>query len=180
MAAIDAVLAGGENVTLFLDLTAHSEGTSNSAITVANGYDVIVTDTDGPEVFTNYRDHPFAPSATYPGGRPPKVIRRVPLLESTASGRYQILLRYFEVYKHQLGLTDFSPISQDKVAIEMIRERGALAHIISGDIETAIMLCAKTWASMPGNSYGQNPHTMATLMAYWATISTKDFASHSE
>lgn len=177
MAAISALDAGGENIILFLDLTAHSEGASNSPITVANGYDVIVTGVDGPEVFTNYGDHPFAPSSTYPGGRPPRIIRRVPLLESTASGRYQILLRYFMVYKRQLHLPDFSPVSQDKVAIEMIKERRAIPHIISGDIEAAITLCATTWASMPGNNYGQGSHSMASLLGYWATISASEGAS---
>ena len=44
----------------FLDLIAYSEGTSTSSVTKNDGYDVIVTGVDGPSIFTDYSDHPFA------------------------------------------------------------------------------------------------------------------------
>ena len=58
------------SVKAFLDLIAWSEGTSTSPVTQNQGYDVIVTGVDGPAVFTDYSDHPFA------DGRAPVVVRR--------------------------------------------------------------------------------------------------------
>lgn len=142
-------------VKAFLDLIAWSEGA---------GYDTIVTGVRGPEVFTDFSDHPFA------GGRQPQVIRRVPLLTSTAAGRYQILLRFWEAYKGELGLTDFSPASQDAVAIQMIKERGALPLIESGDIAGAIARCSNIWASLPGNNYAQGGKTLAALLDKFAGL----------
>jgi muramidase (phage lysozyme) len=174
MATISVATAGSPNIPKFLDLVAHSEGTSNDPITQQNGYDVIVSGPAGPEVFTDFSDHPFA------NGRPPKLIRpataTTPELDSTASGRYQVLCRYFESYKASLTLSDFSPLSQDLVAIEQIRERhdangvSALTHITNGDIQTAITLCSSIWASMPGNDYGQGGNSMTALMAFWSTL----------
>ena len=148
----------------FLDLIAWSEGTSTSSATKSNGYDVIVSGPDGPEVFTDFSDHPFA-------NRPPKIVREDPLLESTAAGRYQILYRYWKVYKTELGLTSFLPDSQDAVAIEQIKERGALEDIAAGEIELAIGLCSNIWASLPGNSYDQNARSMDSLLAKFSEIS---------
>lgn len=164
MATIAGTIAGSPNVPAFLDLVALSEGTSTSRLTKNDGYDVIVTGVDGPEVFTSYADHPFG------AGRPPKMVRTNPMLLSTASGRYQILVRYFEAYKATLNLPDFSPLSQDRVAIQMLRERKALAAIVAGDIMSAISAASNIWASFPGNSYGQNPHTMDALMAHWQKL----------
>lgn len=154
----------GVNVPQFLDLIAFSEGTSTSPLTINDGYDVIVWGTSGMEVFTDYSHHPFD------DGRPPKLIRINPILVSTAAGRYQILSRYFTAYKASLKLSDFSPLSQDKIALQMIRERAALKPLAEGDIPTAIRLVSSIWASFPGNTYGQNPHALDHLMAQWAKI----------
>ena len=47
-------------------------------------------------------------------------------LKSTGAGRYQLLSRWWDAYRKQLGLKDFSPKSQDAVALQQIKERGAL------------------------------------------------------
>jgi muramidase (phage lysozyme) len=174
MATISAAAAGSANVPKFLDLVGRSEGTSTDRLTQNDGYDVIVSGVDGPEVFTDYSDHPFA------NGRAPKIIRpataATTALVSTASGRYQVLCRYFEVYKQELKLPDFSPLSQDLVAIQQIKERrdanqvSAYTHILNGDIETAISLCSGIWASMPGNTYGQGGNSMTALMTVWSSL----------
>ena len=39
-----------------------------------------------------------------------------------------------DAYRKQLGLKDFSPKSQDVVALQQIKERGALPMIDRGDI----------------------------------------------
>ena len=64
----------------------------------------------------------------------------------------------------QLGLKDFSPKSQDAVALQQIKERGALPMIDRGDIRQAIDRCSNIWASLPGAGYGQFEHK-ATLIA---------------
>ena len=74
------------------------------------------------------------------------------------AGRYQLLSRWWDAYRKQLGLKDFSPKSQDAVALQQIKERGALPMIDRGDIRQAIDRCSNIWASLPGAGYGQFEH----------------------
>jgi len=148
------------NRQAFLSMLAWSEGTSTSPATVCSGYDVIVTGMDGrPEVFTSFTSHPFA------NGRPPKRINARGLC-SSASGRYQLLLRYWQAYSKLLGLRDFTAPSQDAIAIQQIKERGALDAIDRGHITTAIGSVSPLWASLPGTGYeGQGQRHMPELIA---------------
>ena len=138
-------------LTAFLSLIGWAEGAD---------YNTIVNGVDGPATFTDFSDHPFAPQFN----RPPVIVRRSPLLESTAAGRYQLLYRYWPIYRAQLGLADYSPASQDAIAIEQIKERGGIALIGTGDIEGAIKACSNIWASLPGNNYGQGGKSMDALL----------------
>lgn len=148
-----------DNLQAFLDALAWSEGTSTSPATKCSGYDVIVTGIDGkPEIFTDFSDHPFNK------GRPSKKINSRGLT-SNASGRYQFMLKDWEHYKAQLGLPDFGPDSQDKWAIQLIKERKALPDIEAGNIESAVNKCRNIWASLPGAGYGQREHSMEELIA---------------
>jgi muramidase (phage lysozyme) len=149
------------SIKKFLDLIAWSEGTSTSPATRCDGYDVIVSGPDGREVFTDFSTHPFM-------ARAPKLVR--PGLHSTASGRYQILRDIFVAYQERLHLPDFSPLSQDKIAIQLITERHAIQPILDGRIQDAIKLCCSTWASFPFNDFQQNAHTVGTLLNKWGTI----------
>lgn len=134
----------------FLDMLAWSEGTDNGRQSTKNhGYDVIV----GGSLFTDYGDHPR------------KLITLNPRLKSTAAGRYQLLARYWDAYRKQLGLSDFSPANQDAVALQQIKERGALPLIDRGDIRQAIDRCSNIWASLPGAGYGQFEHKADALIA---------------
>ncbi len=153
MARINAAAAGGQNVIAFLDMLAFSEGTDNGIQkTKDDGYDVLV----GGQLFAGYADHPR------------KLIRIDRLgISSTAAGRYQELARYFDAYKKQLHLPDFSPLSQDKIALQMMRECRAIPMLQQGDIKNAIMACASRWASLPGAGYGQHEHKMDVLIAQW-------------
>lgn len=152
-----------QNIAAFLDMLAVSEGTANHPLTKNRGYDVIVTGLDGkPEIFTDYSDHPFA------HGRPAKVFNRRGE-KSTASGRYQQLYLFWPHYRKQLALPDFSPLSQDRLAIQLIRERGALDDIRAGRIERAISRCRSIWASLPGGGYGQREHSLEKLVTVWRT-----------
>ena len=148
------------NRKAFLDMIGRSEGTSNSLATANEGYDVIVTGVDGePEVFTDYSDHPFV-------DRKPKQINKSGLY-SSAAGKYQILFKFWPYYKRMLKLQDFSPASQDKVALQLIKECKALDDIDNGKIPAAISKCSRIWASLPGNSYGQRTHKVSSLMAFY-------------
>ncbi|HBK4813221.1 TPA: glycoside hydrolase family 104 protein [Enterobacter asburiae] len=148
-----------KNLKAFLDTLAWSEGTSTSPATKCNGYDVIVTGVDGkPEIFTDFSDHPFNK------GRPSKQINGKGLT-SNASGRYQFMLKDWAHYKAQLGLPDFGPESQDKWAIQLIKERKALPDIEAGNITSAVSKCRNIWASLPGAGYGQREHRMEEMIA---------------
>ena len=130
-------------------MLAWSEGTDNGRQKTRNhGYDVIV----GGELFTDYSDHPR------------KLVTLNPKLKSTGAGRYQLLSRWWDACK-QLGLKDFSPKSQDAVALQQIKERGALPMIDRGDIRQAIDRCSNIWASLPGAGYGQFEHKADSLIA---------------
>ena len=76
----------------FLDMLAWSEGTDNGRQKTRNhGYDVIV----GGELFTDYSDHP----------------RKLVTLNKTQINRrrtLQLLSRWWDAYRKQLGLKDFS------------------------------------------------------------------------
>lgn len=122
-----------------------------------NGYNVIVVGSDGVlELFSDYSNHPFAT------GRPAKHIRGN--LYSTASGRYQFLQVHWRHYKKSLRLPDFGPESQDKWAIQLIRERKAYGLIVEGKIGEAISLCKPIWASLPGAGYGQHENKLSDLL----------------
>lgn len=149
----------------YLNLISWSEGTSTSPITKDGGYDVIVSGIHGPNSFTDYSDHPFAPQFN----RSPIVLNHaIPPLQSTASGRYQLLYRWWAAYKKQLKLPDFGHDSQDAVAVQQISERNALHLIAAGDIKEAIEACSTIWASFPGNDYGQaGGKSMQELLDYF-------------
>jgi muramidase (phage lysozyme) len=150
-----------DNLHAFLDMVGKSEGTSNSPITRDHGYDIIVTGIDGKfERFTDYSAHPFE------NGRKSKQINSNGLY-STASGKYQILYKFWPYYKRILKLKDFSPESQDKVAVQLIKECGALGDIEEGKLERAITKCSRIWASLPGNQYGQRTHKFEKLLAFY-------------
>ncbi|MDU7760480.1 MAG: glycoside hydrolase family protein, partial [Enterobacter asburiae] len=57
------------------------------------------------------------------------------------------------------------PESQDKWAIQLIKERKALPDIEAGNITSAVSKCRNIWASLPGAGYGQREHRMEELIA---------------
>lgn len=157
MARISAADAGGANVLAFLDMLAWSEGTSTIKAS-DDGYNVLY----GGGLFQGYADHPRR-KLTFPiNGKP---------VTSTAAGRYQLLARYWDAYRVSLRLSGgFTPENQDRIALQQIRERKALADIKAGRIEQAIAKCSNIWASLPGNSYGQNPHRLDKLLTQWVKL----------
>ena len=146
-----------KNVKAFLDTIAVSEIGKRLLAISDNGYNVIVggelfDDKGTPdELFDDYADHPR------------KVVDLGRGLKSSAAGRYQILARYFDAYKKTLGLKDFSPASQDAIAIQMIKEQRAMPDVLAGRFDEAIRKCSNIWASLPGAGYGQHENKLVDL-----------------
>ena len=150
------------NQKAFLEMIAHSE-IGDPLLSVSDrGYNVCVGSTAAhPILFTPYTDHPR------------KLIKLSPTLSSTAAGRYQLLERYYDAYKKSLRLPDFSPMSQDAIAIQQITECGAMPLIQVGRFAEAVQRCARIWASLPGNSYGQHENKITDLQAAYITAGGK-------
>jgi len=132
------------NRKAFLNTIAWSEGTPQIPNS-DDGYRAIV----GGGTFENYATHPNI-----------KVwIKKIGAF-SDAAGRYQLMARYYAPYCKQLGLKDFSPASQDAIALQQIRECKALNDVDAGNFESAIEKCGRIWASLPTSTLGQSIRTM--------------------
>ena len=79
---------------------------------------------------------------------------------SSAAGAYQFIEKTWDNLATRLGLTDFSPASQDSAAIELLREIGALPYIKSGNFDQAVRIAASQWASLPYSAAKQNPKSI--------------------
>jgi muramidase (phage lysozyme) len=140
------------NAKAFLDMIAYSEIGAKLLAVSDNGYNVIVGSTPSkPILFDSYAKHPN------------KLIKLSPTLSSTAAGRYQLLSRYYDAYKVSMKLPDFSPTSQDQIALRQIGECMALGDVNSGNFESAVNKCSRIWASLPGAKYGQHVNNMGDL-----------------
>ena len=138
------------NQVAFLDMIAFSEIGSPLLAVSDDGYNVLEGSTAAkPLLFESYSMFPSVP------------LDRVHT--SSAAGRYQLLARYFEPYARLLELTDFSPLSQDKIALQQIKECRAIPLIEAGNFEQAIAKCAHIWASLPGAGYGQHENRIGLL-----------------
>ncbi|UQI41916.1 glycoside hydrolase family 104 protein [Vreelandella venusta] len=155
MPVITPAQAGGINVCAFLDTLAFAEigKPMLSDLRTDNGYRVIVGSLPSKLILMDgYDDHPR------------RLVRIRKGLSSTAAGRYQILSRYWDHYKLSLSLPDFSPLSQDRYAIQQIREQKALSLIQEGRIADAIHRCRNIWASLPGAGYAQHEYSLERLL----------------
>lgn len=142
------------NRSAFLSMIAVSEGTKGIG---NDGYNCLFGSTAAkPLLFDGYTDHP----------RIKTFIPRFKIF-TTAAGRYQLLAHWFDAYKSILSLPDFSPASQDAIALKQIAEQGALNDVDDGNLQNAIVKCAGIWASLPGNDYGQpQTSTIKLVEAY--------------
>ena len=137
---------GDANARAFLDMIAWSEGTSGP-----DGYRTLF----GGGTFDSFADHP-------------RVYVPFRNTSSSAAGRYQILARTWDSLQNTLHLPDFSPDSQDRAALELIRQRGALNDVRAGRTAAAISKVSKVWASLPGAGYSQPERQLAALLQVYA------------
>lgn len=145
------------NLKAFLDTIAYAEIGPQLLALSDDGYNVIVGSTPAnPILFHDYSKHPQQRQS---------VTMRGAIISSDAAGRYQFMGRYWPHYKIQLSLPDFGPESQDKWAIQLIKECRALDDVELGYLVKAVGKCASRWASFPGAGYGQPEKRMDTLAA---------------
>lgn len=147
---------GGRNIAAALDMIAWSELGAKLLKATDDGYNVIVGSTpQNPILFTDYSKHPnLKQTFTYKNGQTD---------ESTAAGRYQILYRFALAYIKQLGLPDFGPESQDKIAVQLIKECNAFKLFQDGMFNTALNKIRSRWASLPGAGYNQHEQKVEIL-----------------
>lgn len=132
-----------KNIRAFLIMIQYAEGTYGK-----DGYKRLY----GGGSFNDFAKHPNSKQTKWG-------------ITSTAAGAYQILSKTWNEIQPKLGLPDFSPASQDKAAIELIRRRKALDDVYAGRFALAIAKCRKEWASLPGAGYGQNEKNVQNLLA---------------
>ena len=133
------------NVVAFLRAIRLGEGTSDAA-----GYWRLV----GGGTFTDDSKHP----------RIKVYIPRYDIY-STAAGAYQIIWPTWKGLVMKYAFPDFTPQSQDEAAVALIEGRSALPAIHQGDLQKAIQLCNKEWASLPGSPYGQRTESYEAVEA---------------
>lgn len=158
-AAVSPPVADG-NLAAFLLMLRYAEGTAGP-----DGYRTLF----GGSLFDSYDDHPRIAKQFRNGAGQ--------LLWTTAAGAYQAMavsplpgggstkVNTWDRIKAKLQLPDFSPASQDAMAIELIRERGALGDVMAGRLADAIRKCAPVWASLPGAGYSQPERKLASLVS---------------
>ncbi|MYM41040.1 paar repeat-containing protein [Pseudoduganella sp. CY13W] len=116
------------NVWAFLKAIAEAEG---------GGYDFMFGAIKGkkndPWRFTNYSTHP-GPGF---GGK------------TTAAGMYQENIETWREMGGQMGLNDFTPETQDLIAVEILRTIRVIDSIQSGDINAALEEASHRWSALP-------------------------------
>lgn len=145
------------NLSAFLAAIRLGEGTSG-----ADGYAILC----GGGTFSSYAAHP-AMSGWTGWQMPLEMARRAGFPNgavSTAAGAYQINRPTYKGAAAALGVSDFSPDTQDRIAIYLIRQKGALADVLAGRADIAAGKCAKVWASLPGATYGQRTVSMNAFL----------------
>lgn len=118
------------NVKKFLDVLGKAEGAD---------YNTIV----GGSSFNGFDAHPNIVGLVTAEG------------PSTAAGKYQITKTTYDRKASELGIVDFSPESQDRIAIALIEEKNALEDIRNGDFNSAVNKLGGVWASLPSSPYSQ-------------------------
>lgn len=148
------------NLAAFLGMIAVSEGTARAPdpYRVCFGFKHTIADlSNHPAITGEWKGEPL--DFLGPGYEG---------LISTAAGKYQITRHTWAALKTALNLLNFGPASQDAAATSLIRQKGALALVESGQIAAAIELCHPVWASLPGSSAGQPITPMASLLKAYA------------
>jgi muramidase (phage lysozyme) len=151
------------NVAAFLMAIRHAEGTAGP-----DGYRTLF----GGRLFDGWSDHPRqAKQFTDRAGR---------TLWTSAAGAYQFMaisplpsggstrVDTWDRIARKVGLSDFTPASQDRAAVELIDEAGALRDVEAGRFAEAVHKVRRIWASMPGAGYSQGERSIDWLASKYS------------
>ncbi|MEM1168927.1 MAG: glycoside hydrolase family 104 protein [Cyanobacteria bacterium P01_H01_bin.35] len=116
-------------IRAFLDTISVTEGTTGP-----QGYYRQYTGSH----FSSFEDHPRELKCALSNGKE---------LCSDAAGRYQFLSTSWDRFAPMVKAKNFAPTYQDRVAIELIREKNALEDIEEGRIEEAFRKLYMVWPS---------------------------------
>lgn len=97
-------------------------------------YFVLQQKIDGKNTFTDTSTHPRA----IIGG------------SGTFAGAYQISVGTWKAQVNMGLPSDFSPATQDRLAVSILEGRSALGKIRKGEIDAAVKMLVKEWSSLPG------------------------------
>ena len=139
-------------IKAMLDVLVYSEGTGAGYGTIVKG--VVKSAPFNPDLvgktnvsITDFSKHPQILVSVTGTGK-----------DSTAAGRYQFLYKTWKYYGGDAK--DFSPRSQDLVAVYAFIKRKMVGSLLAGDVKKAINSGAPEWASLPmsnGKSYHGQP-----------------------
>lgn len=119
------------NVAAFLRVI--REGESNQT---DNAYRMLY----GGGFFSSFADHPHQ-VITSNG------------ISSSAAGAYQILSKTHAGLVEKYSFSDFTPATQDEMAVALIQGRGALQDLLRGDLSEVLDKCSWEWSSLPPHRY---------------------------
>lgn len=142
---------GHPNVAAFLKAIAAAEG---------GGYDFRYGALKG-KANDRWR---FTDMSTHPG---PGIDGR-----TTAAGMYQITRPTWEHHGAKLGLRDFSPRTQDLIAVEILRSLGVIDAIKAGRIVDAMPKVARIWAALPKGPGQANQYPPQRYVKYEHFLAT--------
>ena len=131
------------NARDYLNMLAASEGTATQG---NNGYNIMFRG----GVFNDYSAHP--------NQRHEYIDKQGRKGVSTAAGRYQFLKGTYDGVAKQLGITDFSPESQDKVAIALMLQKGVDFND-GADLASNVGRINNVWTSLAGSTLGAQYHS---------------------
>ncbi len=120
---------GQSNLGAFLAVIRLGESSNNYRALVGGGF------------FSDFSTHPARTARNPFKGIPVDNGRNF----STAAGAYQITGRTFDDLVKQFGFSDFSPTSQDAMAVRLLMRRDAYDAVLAGDIELAHSRLGNEW-----------------------------------
>lgn len=145
-----------QNFSDFRDLIAASEGGTYNRLF---GFD----NQGRPRYFSDFSKFPDSPAKYQKADGT--------IGESNDAGRYQININTYNRLAKSLGITDFSPRSQDIIANALILENSKASKALqAGDIGAAVSALNKVWVSLPGGPNGVGHRSMQFIQDAYNNI----------
>ncbi len=145
-----------QNFSDFRDLIAASEGGTYNRLF---GFD----NQGRPRYFSDFSKFPDSPAKYQKADGT--------IGESNDAGRYQININTYNRLAKNLGITDFSPRSQDIIANALILENSKASKALqAGDIGAAVSALNKVWVSLPGGPNGVGHRSMQFIQDAYNNI----------